>query len=308
MSEPPGAPAAPHRSKASGLAALAAATLGWGFLPLFWKAVAHLPPLEVLAWRIVWTTALTLGLLLALGRAASLAAAYRDRRQLAATALSSVLINGNGLIFIIGVATDRVTEVSLGYYLTPLFNVVLGVVVLRERLTLGQWAALALAVAAVARLVLAGSGVPTLGLGLMLLFGLYGLVRKMAPVEPLMGLHLEMTLATPVALGLLAWGTPGFHAFVAQGPAQAGLLVLAGVFTALPLYFFAYGAKRLPYALVGVFLYVAPSLQLALAVFHFGEPLTTEKAEAFGLLWVAIALYLFFEARRARRDSEGAHN
>ncbi len=298
MSEPSSVP--PGRRRTMGLAALAAATLAWGFLPIFWKALAHLPPLEVLAWRIVWTALLTLALLVALGRGSALRAAWRDRRQLGATALSSLLINGNGLLFIVGVSTDRVTEVSLGYYLTPLFNVLLGVVVLRERLSPGQWFALSLAGAAVARLVLAGSGVPTLGLGLVLLFGLYGLVRKMAPVEPLMGLHLEMTLAAPLALALLAWGEPGFSAFTSGGPSQAGLLVLAGVFTALPLYFFAFGAKRLPYALVGVFLFAASSLQVALAVWAFGEPFTADDAVTFGTLWMASALYLVFETRRLR--------
>lgn len=284
----------------AGVTALAAATVAWGLLPAFWKELAHLPPVEVLGWRILWTSLLTFALLVALGRWRPLLAAYRDGRQLAATALSSLLINGNGYLFIWGVAAGRVTEVSLGYYVTPLFNVLLGVLVLGERLTRLQWVALAIAAAGVVQLGAGGEGLPLLALGLVLLFGLYGLVRKMAPVEPLVGLHLEMTLAAPVGLFVLSGGDPGLAAFAEGGAWQRGLLVLAGVFTAAPLYFFAFGAKRLPYALVGVFLYVAPSLQLALATLAYGEVFTRGHAITFGCLWLAIALYLGEQLRLAR--------
>lgn len=281
-----------------GFAAALSAFSMWGLLPLFWKQLVHVPAFEVLAHRIIWTAALTVVVLVVVGQGARLLEVFRTRRQLAATAAASLLISTNGLIFIWAVAEDRVTEVSLGYYINPLLNMLLGMVLLKERPTGPQRIAIGLCAVAVAYLTVQGGGLPWPSLVLAACFSLYGLVRKTAPVAPLVGLAVEMLLASPVA-ALYLWLGPEVPLGAAAGASGGlwALLVLTGVASALPLWLFATGARKLPYTTVGVLMFIAPSLQLALAVLVYGEPFGAAQAVTFGLIWAAISLYLYGAVR-----------
>ena len=277
----------------TGLLSALAAFTAWGLLPLFWKLFDAIPAVEVLANRIGWTALLTAAVLAAGGRIGEIGRIFRDPKKLRVTMLASLLISGNGLTFIWAVAHDRVTEVSLGYYINPLLNALLGFALLRERPSPLQTVAIGLATLGVLFLTLRAGVFPWLSLVLALCFGFYGLVRKTAPVEPLTGLSVEMLLASPVALTYLVFVPPSaFGAFLAGGPGMSVLLALTGVASALPLYLFAYGARRLQYTTVGLLMFASPTLQLGLAVFVYGEPFTSTQAITFALIWAAVALYL----------------
>lgn len=272
----------------------------WGLLPLYWRQLNEVPPLEVLGHRIIWTALLTGGLLVGTRGFAPLWAILSSRRKLLATAAASVCISSNGLMFIWAVSEGRVTEVSLGYYINPLFNVLLGVLVLGERPRPLQWVAIALAASGVIYFTLELGALPWVSLVLALCFGLYGLIRKAAPVAPLEGLCVEMSLASPLALaGLALIPAVPFGAAVSADAGLWGLLIASGVASALPLYLFAYGARRLPYSTLGLLMYLAPTLQLGLAVFAFGEPFKPVHGVTFALIWAGITLYLVSGARRA---------
>lgn len=256
---------------------------------------------ELLAHRVVWTAIVTLAAMAAVGRLPELRAAVRDRRGLVAAVASSALISGNGLAFFWAVANDRVLETSLGYYLTPLVNVVLGYVVLREPLTRLQGIAVTLAAVGVVNLTVGVGSLPWVSLVLAGCFGLYGLVRKVAPVESLAGLCVEMSLAAPFALlflglapetplGVMATGTTGDRL----------LLAVSGVATAAPLWLFAIGARRLRYTTMGLLMYVTPTGHLALAVLAYGEPFTASHAVTFALIWAAVIAYAGEAARVTR--------
>lgn len=286
-------------STRAGFAAALSAFSIWGLLPLFWKQLVEIPPFEVLAHRVVWTAILTALVLMLAGRGRALLGTFRDRRQLTATIAASVLISANGLTFIWAVAAERVTEISLGYYVNPLLNMLLGFVVLKERPNRPQMIAIGLCAVGVAYLTFAGGGLPWPSLVLALCFSLYGLVRKTAPVEPLVGLSVEMLLASPLAVGYLLLGPEApVTRFTAAGGTMQTLLVLTGVASALPLFLFAFGARRLQYTTIGVLMFLAPSLQLALAVLVYGEPFAATQAITFGFIWLALGLYLYGALRR----------
>jgi chloramphenicol-sensitive protein RarD len=271
----------------------------WGLSPIYWRQLRAVPALEVLAHRVLWSVLLTGAFLLVVGRGPKLLSYFRDWRTLRWSLLSSVLISLNGLVFIWGVSVGRITELSLGYYINPLLNAALGFLFLGERPGRLQRMAIGLAALAVLVRAVAAGVLPWLSLLVAACFGFYGLVRKVAPMPALEGLNVEMTLASPLALLYLALGPaiPGgalLHGDAAGGSPLwiAGLLVLSGVVSALPLFLFAFGARRLTYTTVGVMMYVAPTLQLLLAVVVYGEPFTEADAATFLLLWSGIVLYL----------------
>ena len=265
----------------------------WGLLPLYWKQFSDVPAAEVLAQRILWTAFMTTVVVFLAGQHGALGRVFTDPRQRRAALLASALICANGLTFIWAVAHDRVTEVSLGYYINPLLNMFLGFVVLGERPNRLQSIAIGLAALGVTYLTLSGGQLPWPSFVLAAAFGLYGLVRKTAPVEPLVGLCAEMLIAVPFALAyLIAWPATPFGAFVTEDATMKILLVLSGVASALPLWLFSVGARRLAYTTVGVLMFVAPSLQLAVAVGIYGEPFQTMQAITFACIWTAIAVYL----------------
>lgn len=276
----------------------------WGFLPIYFKALASVPPLEVVAHRIAWSVLLLLLVLALRRRLAALIETFATPRLLGALALSAVLIAINWLIYIWAVTHDHVAAASLGYFLNPLVNVLLGRLVLHESLSHRQWMAVALAGLGV--LVLATGALSTLwiSLSLALSFGCYGLIRKMAPVGPMVGLAAETILLLPAALGfLLLWVGPAGGAFGHQSVKIDALLIAGGAVTAIPLLLFASAARRMKYATIGLIQYIGPSIQFALAVLVYGEPLTRTHIIAFALIWLALIVYSLDALRQARAGS-----
>jgi chloramphenicol-sensitive protein RarD len=274
-----------------GLAYTALAFVSWGLFPLYFHVIAHVAPLEVVLHRSVWTLIFVAGLLAVQHRWHWLRAAFRQPRLLAVFAVAILLLAGNWLIYVYAVQTGQVVQASLGYYINPLFSVLLGVKVLGERLRPAQWVAVALAAAGVAWLTWHAGQVPWLALVLAASFAIYGLLRKTAALGPLEGLALETLLLAPLALPLLLWWTLTHDSALAQGdPATLGWLALSGPLTAVPLLLFAAGARRLPLATVGMVQYVSPSIQLMLGVWVFGEPFDTTRLAGFVLIWTALAL------------------
>ena len=272
----------------------------WGLLPLYWKLLTRVPAFEILAQRILWTAIITLSVLALDGRLGDVVRVFREPKRLGATAAASLFISANGLTFIWAVTHDRVTEVSLGYYINPLLNAFLGFVVLKERPSPLQSIAIGLAAIGVGFLTLRAGVFPWLSFVLALCFGMYGLVRKTAPVEPLVGLGVEMMLASPLSiLYLLFVPSTTLGAFATEGFLIRGLLVLSGVASALPLFLFAYGARRIPYTTVGLLMFTAPTMQLGLAVLVYGEPFTSAQGITFAFIWIAVVLYLLgmFQSR-----------
>jgi chloramphenicol-sensitive protein RarD len=289
-------------SRSRGLAFALLAYGTWGFFPIYFKALGHVPAVEVLAHRVVWSVVLLAIVTPLVGRwsTALQALGPHTRRQVAA---SAVLIAANWGTYIWAVQAGRVLQASLGYFVNPLVSVLLGVAFLHERLRRLQTWAIALAALGVAALIVDRGELPWLPLTLALTFGLYGLVRKRAGVDPIGGLLAETALLAPLALGfvvlLAARGTGAFG----RGAGTSLLLLAAGPITAVPLVWFASGVRRLPLSTVGLLQYVTPTVQFLLAVLVYGERFTFAHGIAFGCIWTALALYSWDALRAAR---EGA--
>lgn len=276
----------------------------WGLVPLYWKRVAFVPGIEMLAHRVVWALPVLLALLAVRGRLRIVGRTLGEPRNRRLLALTAALVASNWFVFIYAVNHDRVLDASLGYYLNPLVNVLLGFVFLGERLTRWQIAAVALAGVGVLTLVVSLGVVPWVALYLAGSFAAYGLLRKRAGVDALPGLAVEVTLLAPVALAVLAGlALRGDTHALAAGPGGFLAVVASGLVTVLPLLWFTEGARRLRYATVGFFQYLAPTGHFLLAVFAFGEPFTRTHAFAFTAIWLAVVLYLSDAARGSRRDS-----
>lgn len=278
------------------------AYLAWGFIPAYFKLLADVPPLVVLAHRVVWSVAF-LSLLLTLQRKwGEVRAALRRRRTMLALLCSTVLIATNWYVFIWAIDHGQLLEASLGYFINPLVNVLLGVVVLRERLTLGQLAGLALAAVGVANLTLGAGGIPWIALSLAVSFAFYGLLRKTAPVAPLAGLSIETAILFPIALLVVtgALPVPASHHGGELTRTTYALLSAAGVITAVPLLWFAAGARRLRLSTMGFIQYLAPTCQFLLAVLAYHEPFTRRQLVSFGLIWAALAAYTLESVLRLR--------
>ena len=275
-----------------GLYALAAFSF-WGLIPVYFKAVGHVPADEVLAHRMVGSSVLLAGLIALLRRWPNISVALRDRVQVLTLMATTLLMAVNWFTFIWAVEAGRVLEISLGYYVNPLVSVLLGTLFLRERLTAWQGVAVALACLGVGTLAVEARGFPWVSLVLALTFGVYGLLRKIAPVRPIEGLFIETLMMTPFALAYLVYlEAQGVAVFGHLDRATDGLLLLAGAVTALPLIWFASAARRLRLSTVGFFQYLAPSCHFLLAVFLFGEPFTRTHLVTFVCIWSALAIYL----------------
>ena len=271
----------------------------WGLIPGYFKAVAAAPPLELLAHRVVWAIVLLLVLLKQQGRLGDLREALRPGRTLAMLSASTVLIAVNWLVYIWAVVGGRVLEGSLGYFINPLVNVVLGVLVLKEKLERAVVLAVAMAGLGVAWLTLSIGHPPWVSLTLAFSFGSYGLLRKLAPVGAVVGLAVETLLLFPFALGYLAWARgSGRLTFLAGDLGLDALLVLAGPLTAIPLLLFTAAARRLPLSTLGFIQYLSPTLQFLLAVFLWGEPLGPERAVAFACIWSGLLIFTVHSLRR----------
>ncbi|EBU7498030.1 EamA family transporter RarD [Salmonella enterica subsp. enterica serovar Virchow] len=269
-----------------------AAYLLWGFLPLYMKAIAHIPAMEVVAHRILWSVPIAGLLLVWLGRTADIRAALRSPRILAMGALTAALITINWGIYVWAIGNGRALESALGYYINPLFSVLLGAVVLGEKLSKLQMAAIALAVSAVAILTWETGGLPWVSVGLAVSWGFYALFKKTLPIGPAQGFFLEVLLLTVPALAAIAWfETTGQGHFGDTGWVDVALLLGCGIVTAIPLILYANGAKLLKLSTIGMMQYIAPTMIFFTAVFIFKEPFSSERAVAFGLIWAALALY-----------------
>lgn len=288
----------------AGVAYALAAYTSWGLLPAYWRELRELPALEVLLVRILGTALFAALLLTASRRWPEVRAGLAKRRNIVALAASALLISVNWLIFIWAVAQDQIVATSLGYYLNPLMNVLLGIALLGERLRPLQLVAVAIAAIGVASFAWSLGELPWISLALATSFALYGLIRKTVPVASLAGLAIETSLLAPIAVVVLAQqqraGVGPFTQAAAHGPWVTTLLLGAGVVTAAPLIWFASAARRLRLATVGLFQYIAPTLALALAVLVYGEPFTSAHAMAFGCIWTALVLYSV-ELVRSRR-------
>jgi chloramphenicol-sensitive protein RarD len=286
----------------TGLAAAVAAFLMWGLFPLYWKLLAAVPALEVVAHRMVWGLVSVAIWVTLRGRWADARAVASRPATVLRLAGSGALISLNWLLYIWAVINDHVVEASLGYFINPLVNVLLGVLVLRERLGRAQWIAVALATAGVAVLTLWHGRLPWIALALAVSFGLYGLARKTVGADAVVGLLWETALVTPLAAGyLVVLGQRGSGAFGAVDLATSALLALGGAVTAVPLVLFAVGARALPLSTVGFLQYLSPSLQFLLAVFVFREPFTPVHAASFAFIWAALAILTWDLRRRLRQ-------
>jgi chloramphenicol-sensitive protein RarD len=286
--------------RARGLLAGLAAYLLWGLAPVYFHALAHVPPLEILAHRIVWSLAFLCLLVTLLGRWQAVREAASSRDRLGALAVSTLLISTNWGIFIWAISRDRLLEASLGYFVNPLVNVALGALVLREPLARRQLAALSLAAVGVAVLVARVGSVPWVSLALAFSFGFYALVRKRARIDALAGLLVETALLAPLALGWLALRAHAGGGSFGRTPALSALLAASGVVTAVPLVLFAVAVRQLRLSSLGVLQYVAPTCQFLLAVLAFDEPFGAAQGGAFALIWIALALYTADAVGRTR--------
>jgi chloramphenicol-sensitive protein RarD len=269
------------------------AFLCWGLYPLYFREVAAVAPFEVVLHRALWSLLLLAAWLAYARRWQWLGALRGEPRQIGVYALSAVLIGSNWLVYVWAVANGHVLQASLGYFINPIVNVALGVLVLGERLRRAQWLAVALAAAGVAWLTWAAGELPWIALACAGLFALYGLVRKTSRLGPLEGLSAETALMALPALPLLLWwtATQPSAGFASGDATLIGWLVLAGPVTVLPLVWFTAAARRLPLATLGLLQYISPSMQFVLGVWVFGEAFDTTRLIGFALIWSALALY-----------------
>jgi chloramphenicol-sensitive protein RarD len=287
------------RERTIGLACGFAAYGFWGFFPIYLKATAQAPVLEVLCHRILWALVMLVALTWQQGQLSEVAAALKQRRVLLVLGASTVMIAINWLVYIFSVVHNRMLESSLGYYINPLVNVLLGVLFLRERLPPLVRLAVAIAAGGVLWLGVTVGRAPWISLTVAFSFGFYGLLRKVAPVGALTGLTVETLLLLPLAAGyLIARLATGRATFLSGNHALDALLVMAGPVTAIPLLLFAAAARRLPLSTLGFLQYLSPTLQFLLAVVVYGEVFDRAKLAAFACIWTALALFAFHSVRR----------
>lgn len=264
----------------------------WGLFPLYWRLLEPAGAVEILAHRITWSLLTMVVLTLALRRTSQLRAILRDRRVLLLLLVAAAVITLNWGGFIYGVNADRVVEVSLGYFINPLVTVVLGVLVLGEKLRPRQWVAIGIATLAVLVLTVDYGHPPWIAFLLAASFGTYGLAKKKADVEAVESLTFETLVLTPVALGYLLWlSLSGDGHFTTAGLGHAALLVTTGLVTAVPLICFGAAAIRIPMTTLGLLQYLAPTIQFVLGLVAFHEGLSTVKWIGFVLVWLALALF-----------------
>ncbi len=287
----------------SGFLLALGAYLLWGMLPFYMKAVAHLPLIEVIAHRIVWSVPIAAAVLVWAGRTADFKAAIRSPRSIGMAALTATLISVNWSIYVWAISVDRTVETALGYYINPLVVIVVGALVLGDKLDRLQIAAVALAAIAVAVLTVDAGKLPWVSLALAFSFAAYGFFRKTLPIGPSQGFLLEVLLLSVPALGYIIFlVASGQDHFISSSGADAALLIGCGPVTSVPLLLFAFGAKLLRLSTIGIMQYIAPTMVFLIAVLIFDEPFGTTQAIAFALIWAALAMYSWsmFRGREIR--------
>jgi chloramphenicol-sensitive protein RarD len=270
----------------------------WGLVPIYWKLLAHVPAIQVLGHRIVWSLAVLLILVIAMRRSAL---ARLSPRVIGLYAIAAALIAANWFLYIFAVNAGFIVETSLGYYITPLVNVVFGVVLFHERMRPAQWLAIALAAAGVVQLTFAYGALPWIAFGLAASFGTYGLAKKKAPLDPLAGLTLETAILAPLAIVYLVMlHRSGEGAFLHTGATSDALMIGGGLVTTVPLLLFAAAVRSVPLSVIGILQYIGPTLQFLLGVFVYHEPFSRTQLIGFSIVWAALAIYAG-DSLRARR-------
>jgi chloramphenicol-sensitive protein RarD len=268
------------------------AYLLWGFLPLYMKALAHIPPVEVIAHRVLWSVPIAVAVIAFLGRTDDLKAALRSPRMLGMGAATAALISVNWGIYVWAIGSGHALDAALGYYINPLFSIFLGAVLLGERMGKTQMAAIALAVVAVGILTWEAGRLPVVALGLTLTWGFYAYLKRRLPIGPNQGFTLEVLILLIPAAGYITWlMANGSGHFLVGVTWDNTLLIGCGLVTAVPLMIYANGAKRLTLSTIAIMQYITPTLIFLTAVFIFGEPFSGVKLVAFSLIWVALVIY-----------------
>lgn len=284
-----------------GLAAFGA----WGIMPLYFVAIRHVSPFEILGQRIVWSMVLLAAVLTMYTRWAAVRSCLRDSKSRLLFLASAALLSGNWLIYIYGVATHQTVETSLGYFINPLLNVALGMLIFHERLRPAQKLALALGTLAVTILIVGTGTVPLIALSLAVTFATYGLLRKIAPADAIVGLSIETMLLTPPALAYLVYlGWTRQTQMITGDWTTSILLLSSGIITTVPLLCFGQAARTVPLSMLGFMQFISPSMQFILAVTVLGEPLSFIKLWAFICIWIGLVIYSIdaWRASRSRTD------
>ncbi|GAA4000880.1 EamA family transporter RarD [Sphingomonas humi] len=291
-------PPRPQSLSRAGLGLGIGAYTAWGLMPLYFKLLLGVPAVAIVAHRIVWSFLLLGGLISLTGTWSAVRAAVKEPRTVRLLLATAALIGGNWLLYVYAVNSGHILAASLGYYLNPLANILLGRFVLGEPLSRAQWLAVALAAVGVSILALGALSHLWLSLALCGSFALYGLLRKVATVEATAGLGIETALLLPVAAGWLVWAMLTSDIPVwGVDRADTGLLILSGLVSTVPLLLFTAAARKLPYSTLGILQFIAPTLQFLVAVFLYGEPFRTTQAMAFACIWTAALIYLISALR-----------
>jgi chloramphenicol-sensitive protein RarD len=277
----------------------------WGLLPIYWKFFGQISPLEVLSHRVIWSVVFLLGLVFLQRRLPEFWQVWRSPKQWLTLLVTACILTSNWGLYIYAVNSDRVVESSLGYFINPLVNVLLGFLFLKERLNHWQRFAVVLAGCGVGYFVWNFGQVPWIALLLAFSFGVYGLLRKVVAVAPMVGLAVETLLITPVAVAFVGYGAIDGSGHLGKSLPMTLLFMGAGIVTSMPLLWFNNAAKRLRLSTMGFFQYIAPSIQLGLGVFIYREPFTAVHGVTFGLIWAALLVYsmnAFLTARHLSRS------
>ncbi len=289
-----------------GFAFALGAYLLWGILPLYMKAMAHIPPTEVIAHRVIWSLPIAGAVLVWQGRAGEVRAAIARPRLLAMAALSASLISINWLIYVWSIGNDRAIEAALGYYINPLFSICLAALFLGERLSRLQLAAVALAAMAVVVLTVDAGSLPAVAVGLTLSWGFYAFFKRSLPLGPNQGFTLEVLLLFLPASAYLLWLVVNGSSHFGSNWRDTLLLAGCGPVTAIPLMFYANGAKLLRLSTIGIMQYITPTMVFLIAVWLFGEPFDGAKRIAFPMIWAALVIYSYTLIREARARRRAA--
>lgn len=289
-----------NKDTPQGLGFALSAYLFWGVLPLYMKAISHIPAAEIVAHRVIWSVPIAGLVLLMLGRTSDLMAALRNPRTLMMACVTAALVSVNWGIYVWSIAADRALDAALGYYINPLFSVTLGALLLGERLSRAQMVAVGLAAAAVVVLWAEAGSLPWAAVGMTTTWGFYAFFKKSLPVGPNQGFLLEVLILTPIALIYIGYLTAQGQGSFAVTIPDTLLLLGCGVITAVPLMLYANGAKLLRLSTIGILQYVAPTMIFLLAVFVFGEPFGRAQMIAFPMIWGALVIYSVSMLRQLR--------
>ena len=279
------------------------AYVSWGILPLFWKHLDAVPAVDILAHRVIWSSFFTILFCLPTKRD-YLKKYFTNPKAIVILTVTGILVSGNWGVYIYAINSGQVIEASLGYFINPLVSIMLGMIFFGERLNRTQFAALLFAMAGVCYLTFNYGHFPWIAFALALTFGIYGLLKKKMNYDSMSALAVETTLIAPIALGYLIFGVSGGGAFfIDQSVSTSMLLVLTGVITTLPLYWFGTAAVRIPLNSIGFFQYISPTINLIIGIFIFHETFSTTHAISFSLIWIGLGLYIGDMAVKLKRKN-----